>query len=50
MAERKKFLEQALILQKQALDLRKEQQAAAGGGAAPGPADTTPPEGGTSGS
>jgi tetratricopeptide (TPR) repeat protein len=48
MAERKKFLEQALILQKQALDLRKEQQAAAGGGAA-GPAETTPPEGGTSG-
>jgi tetratricopeptide (TPR) repeat protein len=43
MAERKKYLEQALILQKQALDLRKEQQAAAGGatpgaeGAAPAP-------------
>lgn len=36
MAERKKFLEQALILQKQALDLRKEQQAAAGGAAAEG--------------
>jgi tetratricopeptide (TPR) repeat protein len=44
MADRKKFLEQALILQKQALDLRKEQQAASGGGL-PGGAPSTP-EGG----
>jgi tetratricopeptide (TPR) repeat protein len=34
MADRKKFLEQAQLLQKQALDLRKEQQAAASAGAA----------------
>jgi tetratricopeptide (TPR) repeat protein len=33
MADRKKFLEQAQLLQKQALDLRKEQQAAASAGA-----------------
>jgi tetratricopeptide (TPR) repeat protein len=32
LSERKKFLEQAQILQKQAMELRKEQQAAAGGG------------------
>jgi len=54
MPERKKFLEQALILQKQALDLRKEQQAAAGGGAASGGAagggEGTPEGGTTSGS
>jgi tetratricopeptide (TPR) repeat protein len=49
MAERKKFLEQALILQKQALDLRKEQQAAAGGGAAGAEGAPTGTGGGTEG-
>jgi tetratricopeptide (TPR) repeat protein len=43
-AERKKYLEQAQLLQKQAMDLRKEAQAAAGGAAAAAPAagGTTP--------
>jgi tetratricopeptide (TPR) repeat protein len=39
-AQRKQYLEQAQILQKQAMDLRKEQQAAAGADAG-----ATPPEG-----
>jgi tetratricopeptide (TPR) repeat protein len=34
-AERKKFLEQAVLLQKQAMDLKKEQVAAQGGATAP---------------
>ena len=48
-ADRKKFLDQAQLLQKQAMDLRKEQQAAQAGGAetaAPAPdAAAAPPQG-----
>jgi tetratricopeptide (TPR) repeat protein len=41
-AERKKFLDQALILQKQALDLRKEQQQQAAPSQTPGGAEGLP--------
>jgi tetratricopeptide (TPR) repeat protein len=44
-ADRKKYLDQAVLLQKQAMDLRKEQQASqAGEAAAPAP-DAAPPQG-----
>jgi tetratricopeptide (TPR) repeat protein len=47
-AERKKYLELAVLLQRQAADLRREQQAAAAGGAeaaAPAPDAAAPPQG-----
>lgn len=46
-ADRKKFLDQAQLLQKQAMELRKEQQAAQAGEAAPPPPDAAaaPPQG-----
>jgi tetratricopeptide (TPR) repeat protein len=44
-AERKQYLDQAVLLQKQAMDLRKESQAAASAGAmAEVPSESAPPE------
>jgi len=42
-ADRKKYLDQAQLLQKQAMELRKEQQAAPAGGAEPAAPDAAPP-------
>jgi len=46
-ADRKKYLDQAQLLQKQAMDLRKEQQASQAGGAeaTPAPDAAAPPQG-----
>ena len=45
-AERKKYLEQAVLLQKQAMDLKKEQTAAQGGAAATTPEAGAAPDAG----
>jgi tetratricopeptide (TPR) repeat protein len=44
---RAQFLEQAQMLQKQAMELRKEQQPGQGAAASPAPGEVPPPEGGT---